>query len=328
MKDNNEEKPLELNEPPSEPTQSTVVFFGDPERSIGPSTALKNQYDKMEVRNSPLEGYGVFATADIKAGSVLEDIPFVVWNRSIGVSDDIMNVIQQKGFLSENEIRNDEIRGMFGHKPPKKYYFKWFPPNTPRDSENPLYFECLPLGYGPIYNSSNGKNNASWEVKDKTFIFKATRDIPANEEICTFYGYFVSEDDTNWNTPEVFGFAMEYLLNENGEKEAFLTNIRFGHQKEQELRMKEEGTKQLIECLGESHGRVKLNKISAMDAGKETHSFDFPKDFNLSWYFRKLQEFKQTRFAVVKIYVSYIKVDTNKEAKKEIHWINHNVLGK
>ena len=84
-----------------------TIIFGDESRSIGPSTALQNQYDKMEVRNSPLEGYGVFATKDIKGGSILEEIPFIVWNRSIDLSDKIMAVIQGTGFLSENEIRND-----------------------------------------------------------------------------------------------------------------------------------------------------------------------------------------------------------------------------
>ena len=200
-----------------------TVMFGDKNRTLGSSTALQNQYDKMEVRNSPLEGYGVFATKDIKGGSVLEEIPFIVWNRSIDLSDKIMAVIQGTGFLSENEIRNDQIRSMFGHKHPMKYYFKWFPPNTPRDGDNPLFFQCLPLGFGPIYNSSNGRNNASWEVKEKTFIFNAVRDIAAGEEIQTFYGYFCAEDDATFNSPEVFGLAMEYLPKKDGGKEVFLT---------------------------------------------------------------------------------------------------------
>jgi len=342
MQDNSHDKGVveHIDEPSDKPTQQGsepnessneqtkgVVFFGDPERPIGASTALTNQYDKMEVRNSPLEGYGVFAKADIKGGSVLEEIPFVVWNRSMDVSDDILAVIKNKNFLSENEIRNDQIRTMFGFKHPKKYYFKWFPPNTPRDGDNQLYFQCLPLGYGPIYNSSNGRNNASWEVKEKTFIFKTTQDIPADKEICTFYGYFCSENDETWKTPDVFGLAMEYLVDENGAKKVFLTNIRFQAPKEQELRLKEEGTNQLINCLTESQGRVKLNKISVLDNGKETHEFVFPEDFSLSYTFRKLMEFKQTRFAVIKLYLSYVKVDGKKEVKKEIMWINHNVLG-
>ena len=304
-----------------------VIFFGDTDRPVGPETRLSNQYDKMEVRNSPLEGYGVFATADIKAGSILEEIPFVVWNRSIDISDDIMSVIQMKGFLSENEIRNDQIRSMFGFKHPKKYYFKWFPPNTPRDGDNPLYFQCLPLGYGPIYNSSNGRNNASWAVKDKTFTFQAVRDIAAGEEIQTFYGYFCSEDDQTWNTPDVFGFAMEYLVTESGNKEVFMTNIRVSSEKETALRQKEAGWPELIKCLQESRGVVKLTKISVMEGGKESHSFDFPTDFSLGYTFRKLQEFKQTRFALIKLYVSYMNPETNKEVKKEIMWVNHNVIG-
>jgi hypothetical protein len=256
----------------------------------------------------------------------LEEIPFVAWPRGVEVGDDILEVIKSKAFMSDNEIRNDQIRVMFGHKHPKKYYFKWFPPNTPRDGENPLYFQCLPLGYGPIYNSSNGKNNASWELKEKTFIFRATQDIPAGKEVCTFYGYFCSENDDTWKTPDVFGLAMEYLVNDDGEKEIFLTNVRFSGKQEQALRLKEEGVNQLINCLSESHGKVKLNKICVVDQGKDTHDFVFPKDFNLSWTFRKLMEFKQTRFPLVKLFVSYIKIDSKKEVKKEIMWVNHNVL--
>ena len=303
-----------------------TVMFGDKDRALGSSTALQNQYDKMEVRNSPLEGYGVFATKDIKGGSVLEEIPFIVWNRSIDLSDKIMAVIQGTGFLSENEIRNDQIRSMFGHKHPMKYYFKWFPPNTPRDGDNPLFFQCLPLGFGPIYNSSNGRNNASWEVKEKTFTFNAVRDIAAGEEIQTFYGYFCAEDDATFNSPEVFGLAMEYIVNEDGKKEVVLTNVRFQSPKEQELRLKEQGCQELINSLRESQGRIKLNKISVIDNDKETHSFDFPEEFPLNFTFRKLQEFKQTRFPLVKLYISYQNLENNKQVKKEIIYANHNVL--
>jgi hypothetical protein len=320
--------PMQENDEQKQESQEVkeTVMFGDKDRALGSSTALQNQYDKMEVRNSPLEGYGVFATKDIKGGSVLEEIPFIVWNRSIDLSDKIMAVVQGTGFLSENEIRNDQIRNMFGHKHPMKYYFKWFPPNTPRDGDNPLFFQCLPLGFGPIYNSSNGRNNASWEVKEKTFTFNAVRDIAAGEEIQTFYGYFCAEDDATFNSPEVFGLAMEYIVNEDGKKEVVLTNVRFQSPKEQELRLKEQGCQELINSLRESQGRIKLNKISVIDNDKETHSFDFPEEFPLNFTFRKLQEFKQTRFPLVKLYISYQNLENNKQVKKEIIYANHNVL--
>ena len=326
MQENKPEPTDETEAKTNPPSSANTVLFGDESRDLGPSTALQNQYDKMEVRNSPLEGYGVFATKDIKAGSVLEEIPFIVWNRSIDLSDKIMAVVQATNFLSENEIRNEQIRNMFGHKHPMKYYFKWFPPNTPRDGDNPLFFQCLPLGYGPIYNSSNGRNNASWEVKEKTFIFKAHTDIAAGQEIQTFYGYFCAEEDSTFNTPEVFGLAMEYILKEDGGKEVFLTNVRFQSPKEQELRLKEQGCQELINCLRESQGRLKLNKISVIDNDKETHSFDFPEEFPLNFTYRKLQEFKQTRFPLVKIYLSYKNAETGKQNKKEIIYANHNVL--
>ena len=119
---------------------------------------------------------------------------------------------------------------------------------------------------------------------------------------------------------------MEYLPKKDGGKEVFLTNVRFQSPKEQELRLKEQGCQELINCLRESQGKIKLNKISVIDNDKETHSFDFPEEFPLNVTFRKLQEFKQTRFPLVKLYLSYQNLENNKQVKKEVIYANHNVL--
>ena len=323
----NKNKEDAVKEPKQEPAPPQTIIYGDAKRQVGKSTELENQYSKLSVQNSPLAGYGVFATEDIKAGSILEEVPFVVWPRSISLSDRLMNAVNEEGFLSEEEKRNEDLRRMFDHKHPTKYYFKWFPPNSPREGKDALFFQCLPLGYGPIYNSSNGKNNATWTVKEKTFIFNAQRDIKAGEEVMTFYGYFMAEDDSTFNVHEVFGLALEYLPTTNGGKEVMLTNIRFAGEQEQQTRVKEEGCQKIITALQESQGLIKLNKISAMDGAEEKHQFEFPPDFPLHYCFRKLQEFKQTRFPMVKLYISYEHNQSKKMIKKEILYVNHNVQG-
>ena len=108
---------------------------------------------KIEVRKSPLHGYGVFAKEDINKGEILEECFFIVQD----------------------------------YNPHNADYLFSFP-----DKNNENKFNVLPLGYGCIYNSSKvkGENNAIWEtnIDDNIFIFKSIKDIKKNEEICTFYG--------------------------------------------------------------------------------------------------------------------------------------------
>lgn len=300
-------------------------FLGDSSRDVSPSTALENCYDKMEVRQSPLEGYGVFATDSIKHGEVLEETPIILWPRVQTVTDKLYHILKDENFISEEELHREEVKNMFGFKHPTKYYFKWYPPNTPADKKATNAYQCLPLGYGPIYNSANGLNNASWEVKEKTFIFRALTDIEPNEEIFTFYGYMVCETGETFNTDEVFGFGCEYAAADaNGRLGVFLRNLRFATEAEREVRFKEEGVAKLLQCLQRSHGRVKLKKMSVIDNGEEKHPFDFPDDFGLKYTFMKLKEFKQTRFKLIKFIISFVDIETKKEVQEEIIYVNHN----
>lgn len=298
-------------------------LLGDATRALGPQTALTNCYDKMEVRQSPIEGYGVFASKPIEHGTVLEEIPFIMWPRITQTSEKLYNVLKDDGFVSKEELHNEDIRRMFGFKHPSKYYFKWYPPNTPPEGDK---FQCLPLGFGPIYNSANGLNNANWEVRKETFIFRALTDIEPDEEIMTFYGYMVCEDSSTFNTPEVFGFGLEYAaMDDKGNLGVLLRNLRFSNEQEKQVRFKEEGCMELLKSLQASHGRVRLRKISVIDGNEEKHPFEFPDAFTLKFHFMKLQEFKQTRFSTIKIGISYVDAEAKKEVSKDILWINHNL---
>ena len=109
---------------------------------------------KIEVRKSPMHGWGVFAKENIICGEILEECHHILF--------------------STNPPKNENVL---------RYTFKW-----PR--ENPRH-RTLPLGFGCIYNSALklGENNADWETDEERniFIFKAVKDIFINEEILTFY---------------------------------------------------------------------------------------------------------------------------------------------
>src|SRR3989338_2032434 len=48
--------------------------------------------------------------------------------------------------------------------------------------------ECLPLGFGTLYNHSPNPN-IEWDTdhEHETVVFTALRDIPAGEELCHYY---------------------------------------------------------------------------------------------------------------------------------------------
>ena len=111
---------------------------------------------KIEVRKSPIHGMGVFAKKSIKKNEVLEEDHYII------------------------------LKGNFNKLPKllQEYIFAW-------TKELPEYKSkaAVLLGTGPIYNSSP-KPNADWltSIKRNRFIFHATRNIKAGEEIMIDYG--------------------------------------------------------------------------------------------------------------------------------------------
>lgn len=116
--------------------------------------------NKIEMRKSPINRWGVFAKDDIAAGEILEEIPFLI-------------VPMAKG----------ETSGLF-----LDYRFN-FP------SGGDWKYQVLPLGFACIYNHSNIPN-AGWytDEENEIFIFTANKNIKKDEEICTYYG-----DVNYWN---------------------------------------------------------------------------------------------------------------------------------
>lgn len=108
---------------------------------------------KIQVRRSPIHGWGVFAKEDISAGETLEENPFMIIP------------------MGTNEHSSIFIDYRF---------------NYPRvNSQN----QVVVFGSSSLYNHSDSPN-ALWETdtESEIFIFTATKNIKKDEEIFVYYG--------------------------------------------------------------------------------------------------------------------------------------------
>jgi|APGre2960657373_1045057.scaffolds.fasta_scaffold24995_3 SET domain-containing protein len=109
--------------------------------------------NKIEVKDSPIHGRGVFATSDIQAGEVLEECHFFTISHTQTTANDA---------------------GLH------QVVFCWPMGNK----------EChaVVLGYGTIYNHAED-NNATWETDSalRLYRFYATKEIKSGQEILTNY---------------------------------------------------------------------------------------------------------------------------------------------
>ena len=110
--------------------------------------------EKIEVKDSPIEGRGVFAKEDIEANEVIEKCHFTILEQSFPQID--------------NKL--------------KEYVFSW--PKTVWGGKSVVVW-----GFGSIYNHSKN-NNADWVTDEENNLFKffTIKDIKKGEEICTNYG--------------------------------------------------------------------------------------------------------------------------------------------
>jgi len=253
---------------------------------------------RLEVRKSPVEGYGVFATDDIKQGEVLEEIPFILFPQYTPLGKSLFEFLDSQNLSFNNLKYTENLRKNLKFKDPEKYYFKWSPPEANLNGEI-LTYTVLPLGFGPIYNSSNTNNNAGWQIHEDLFVFMAEKDIKKDEEIKTFYGYFLGDDGSVWNAEQVFFFAMDYV---NGEVK--LKSLKFNNQDSVEKTKRDTGFTTLQSILSKAEKGVRLKKICGLLAsGERKYSFDFPADYPLKFYYAKLNEFKRSTLPMVEFTV-------------------------
>ena len=116
--------------------------------------------DKIEVRKSILQGYGVFAKDFIKKGEILEECHLVE--------------------VPKIPYPNNKSEAY--------QHYEFVYPKGPIPTPDTT-IHVLSLGFGSIYNSSYfpDDSNATWENGDNIFIFKAIKDIKKDEEILLYY---------------------------------------------------------------------------------------------------------------------------------------------
>jgi len=124
--------------------------------------AVKNKLEEANcyVAASPISGYGVFASKDLKAGDIIEECPVVILD----------------GTHSNNK---DWVLN--------RYAFTWSCScDICRTNGQSM---CMPMGNGMIYNHSDEPN--AYYIQDtffRIFRFYAFRDINKDEEITWYYG--------------------------------------------------------------------------------------------------------------------------------------------
>ena len=109
--------------------------------------------NKIEIRKSSLQGYGVFTNEDIKNGELLEECHYIT------VEED-------------NEV--------------DRYLFNW-----PRSGDCEKY--VLPLGFGSMYNAAipADKQNTDWEtdLDNNIVVFHTIKDVKKDTELLVNYNY-------------------------------------------------------------------------------------------------------------------------------------------
>jgi hypothetical protein len=125
--------------------------------------------DNLDIREVGAKGLGVFAIAPIRAGEVVEYCHAILLG----------------------------YRHRYTHDSALKQYAYWLNCNCKECKAHGVH-GMIPLGFGSIYNSAESEQeaNASHRMfaKERLIVFIAKRDIPAGEEILTWWGqkYFDS----------------------------------------------------------------------------------------------------------------------------------------
>lgn len=271
----------------------------------------------LEVRNSLIEGFGVFATADIPVGTLLEEVPFVLFPRYNNVAKDIFQVLRANGWVSSKELYLENLRDNLGFKHPDRYYFKWHPPvQIDHDS----MYTVLPLGFGPVYNTSNTNNNADWKMLKDTFTFRAERDIKKDEEICTFYGYFLGDDGTIFNCENVFHMAIDMFDSPKGRVHK-VKMLRFGNLDSYQAQKNNPSALKVNTLITKSVDGLTLKSFAVLlGNGTPVASADISDTMPLTAIYSRLTEARSHPGPLVKFLVEYQDKVTSHIVTDEIVW--------
>jgi len=254
-----------------------------------------------------VNGWGVKALTDFKKDEIIEETPFIIFPRFMDLGKNLYEMLRQTGFLSEKEKYVENLINNLGFYSPHKFYFKWAP-KAGLDSD-PLFQLTIPLGNACIYNSNNCDNNIGWRTTEKTFIFKAERDIKAGEWLESFYGYFIAFDNhAIYNCSQVFNLALD---REDGDPRHKIKMIRFGDASQFEQSKQNPSYVRLFQILQNSKSGLYPTRISGMTPdGIERASQEFGENMPMSFIYQKLFEFNQSNLPLIKIAFRYLNKDS------------------
>lgn len=277
---------------------------------------LKN-CNKTEVCEEDNIGWGVRATDDIRAGEIIEEVPFVAFSRYTILGKNVYNLLNQVGFLSEEEKYMENLKANLGLKDPESYFFKWLPDVPLNGKQHP--FTVLPSGNSWLYNSSNCSNNIGWRiVKDKEkylFVFSAEKEIKKGEFLRSFFGYFLGEQGQIFPCVSAFGLGLDWF-----EGKVRCKAIRFGSVEEFEAAKTNPAVNRLgqIFQLSKDSGFA-VTRVSAMlPSGEEKAAAEFPDGVSLTTLYSKIQEFYNSAFSLIKITVTYEDKNSNQPVTESV----------
>ena len=265
---------------------------------------------RIEVRESPIEGFGVFANSDISAGEIIEEVPFVLFPRYVNLSRSLFEMLKNSGWVSPKEMHMENLRENFKFKEPERYYFKWHPP-VQLDGDS--MFTVLPLGFAPCYNTSNTENNADWKMYRDTFVFTAEKDIKKDSEIKTFYGYYLGGDGTIFPCENMFpsdnGLVHKFKIMRFG------TVDSYNAQKHNPIAFK------LQSMLDFSVDGLTIKRITLAQAnGDSVVTFEVPTNLPLTPLYQKLTEYRSHPAPLTAFKFEYTDKKTQKNVIEDVVW--------
>ena len=115
--------------------------------------------NKLQIRKSPIHGYGVFAKSNITKNELLEECHYVRL---------------EDGFGSEIDT----------------YSYTWPKKRNDENQNRKFDFHTIVFGYAPLYNTSKTADtkNINWYTDGDIYVFEAIKDIEKDEELLIYYG--------------------------------------------------------------------------------------------------------------------------------------------
>ena len=126
---------------------------------------IRNKY--LYIGKSEIEGYGVFTNKDIVKGELIQEAPWLAipYKSQLSPIRDVTFKLYRDDSMAELDLP---------------------------ENQNIRHQSALTLGYGSMFNTALGWEDATadWRivVSKRCLEFYAIKNIPAGQEILTFYG--------------------------------------------------------------------------------------------------------------------------------------------